>query len=172
MMRHFLLSGSSVLVCGFFLLMYSNTKVLDFCTWHTCVIIYSRWIFIMNTIRFQGIGAVSLISGGMAPNPYGKSYSWWILLRMKLVHVWRQVLQDANVALHGHEQVISRIAACLSAILATSLLQVMDPFLYVSQLYPQASSISFWENQLSFVHLCEVHKFTVYVAVCTPHVTH
>jgi len=29
----------------------------------------------MNTIPPQGIGAVSLISEGIAPIPYGKSYS-------------------------------------------------------------------------------------------------
>ena len=29
----------------------------------------------MNTISLQGIGAVSLISDGMAPIPYGESYS-------------------------------------------------------------------------------------------------
>ncbi|KAJ1486378.1 hypothetical protein T484DRAFT_1789983 [Baffinella frigidus] len=33
------------------------------------------------------------------------------------------VVQDAQIALHGHEGTISRIAACLSAILATSLLK-------------------------------------------------
>ena len=35
----------------------------------------SRRVLIMNTIPPQGVGAVSLISDGMAPIPYGESYS-------------------------------------------------------------------------------------------------
>ena len=35
----------------------------------------SRRVFVMNTIPPQGIGAVSLISDGMAPTPYEESYS-------------------------------------------------------------------------------------------------
>ena len=37
--------------------------------------VWSRRIFIMNTISLQGIGTVGLISDRAAPIPYGESYS-------------------------------------------------------------------------------------------------
>ena len=43
---------------------FSSNPALD-------IEVQSRRAFIMNTILPQGIGAVSLISDGMAPLPYG-----------------------------------------------------------------------------------------------------
>ena len=38
----------------------------------------------MNTISPEAVAAVSLISEEMAPISYGESYSYWILVRMKV----------------------------------------------------------------------------------------